>query len=296
MSRESKFFLATIVLPALLMLAGGAALLHTVHRQMRVDFLCACLLFMMPILLMLVNGYVFFAKFRRERREGRRQAEFVDNVSHELRTPLAGIHLTAELLADGKVQGVDSCKKAARAILAEADRLNRTISALRDYSRLEKGSRQFQMEDFDLCDFTAGISADSAVVSCAGNRLRPIRTVSSEAVRAEKDAVFHIVLNLLENAVKYSADEVEIEVEGRELRVLDRGDGVAKGDEERVFERFYRGDSSLVRRFGGTGLGLSIARALARGMGGDLFYSRRQGGGSVFTLRLAACVSDESKT
>lgn len=95
-------------------------------------------------------------------------------------------------------------------------------------------------------------------------------------------------MNLVTNAVKYSEGEIEVEVEGNEIRYLDRGPGVPPGSEERIFERFYRIDDSLTRRENGSGLGLSIAHALARGMGGDLTYLPRPGGGSVFTLTLAS--------
>ena len=91
---------------------------------------------------------------------------------------------------------------------------------------------------------------------------------------------------LISNALKYAEGAIEIVVKGNTLRCMDRGPGVPRGDEERVFERFYRADDSLARRVDGSGLGLAIARGLARGMGGDLAYAHRPGGGSVFTLTL----------
>ena len=100
------------------------------------------------------------------------------------------------------------------------------------------------------------------------------------------DNATEISTNLVTNAVKYSDGDIEIEVEGPETRFMDRGPGVPDGDEERIFERFYRVDNSLTRTTGGSGIGLCISRALARGMGGDLTYSHRPGGGSVFTLKL----------
>lgn len=77
-------------------------------------------------------------------------------------------------------------------------------------------------------------------------------------------------------------------VDGRMLSVSDEGGGVPEGEKERIFERFHRVDNSLTRRMGGSGLGLAIARALVRGMGGDVRYSRRDVGGSVFSLSLPA--------
>ena len=103
---------------------------------------------------------------------------------------------------------------------------------------------------------------------------------------ADKDALRQIGVNLVTNAVKYSDGEIEIEIEGPEIRWKDRGPGIPHGSEERIFERFYRVDNSLTQTTSGSGLGLPIARALARGMGGDLAYSPRPGGGSIFTLTL----------
>ena len=106
-------------------------------------------------------------------------------------------------------------------------------------------------------------------------------------VLADVNILRQIGINLVTNAVKYTEGPIEIVAEGNELKYMDRGPGIARGDEERIFERFYRCDNSLERRVNGSGLGLSIARTLARGMGGDLKYTRRPGGGSIFTIIFA---------
>ena len=105
--------------------------------------------------------------------------------------------------------------------------------------------------------------------------------------RVDRDAVSQIVVNLVDNAVKYAADgkrlDVRVDAQGT-VSVADRGPGVPKRDRERVFERFYRCDESLAAKSSGSGLGLSIARRLAEGMGGRLVCCARAGGGAEFEL------------
>lgn len=239
---------------------------------------------------LVAGGLYFLRTLRRERLDALRKTAFLDNVSHELKTPLAGIRLNAELLEQGRIADEKMRRGALEAILVESDRLAKMVDDLLDFSRLEKGSFRFKMETFDLGEFAmqpseqqgvAAISHGRATVRVAGE------TGRGAQVRADKNAIRQIGVNLVTNAVKYTAGPIDVEVEGNEIRYMDRGPGLAPGDEERVFERFYRADNSLTRSVGGSGLGLAIARALARGMGGDLTYSRRNGGGSVFTLKLS---------
>ena len=245
----------------------------------------------------LVSGGVLLVRtLRRERRESRMKTDFIDNVSHELRTPLAGIRLNAELLAEGRIRDEDKRKGALESILTESDRLGRMVSELLDFGRLEKGTRRYSLETFDLAAFASGAAEVQGVASISNGRAHISVKGEGALVSADKDALRQIGVNLVTNAVKYSEGEIEVEVEGNEIRYLDRGPGVPPGSEERIFERFYRIDDSLTRRENGSGLGLSIARALARGMGGDIRYAHRPCGGSVFTLTLALADNGNGET
>ena len=242
------------------------------------------------------GGLIFIRTLRRERRESRMKTDFIDNVSHELRTPLAGIRLNAELLAEGRIRDEDKRKGALESILTESDRLGRMVSELLDFGRLEKGTRRYSLETFDLAAFASGAAEAQGVASISNGRAHISVKGEGALVSADKDALRQIGVNLVTNAVKYSEGEIEVEVEGNEIRYMDRGPGVPPGSEERIFERFYRIDDSLTRRENGSGLGLSIARALARGMGGDIRYAHRPGGGSVFTLTLALVDNGNGET
>jgi len=242
------------------------------------------------------GGLIFIRTLRRERRESRMKTDFIDNVSHELRTPLAGIRLNAELLAEGRIRDEGKRKGALESILTESDRLGRMVSELLDFGRLEKGTRRYSLETFDLAAFASGTAEVQGVASISNGRAHISVKGEGALVSADKDALKQIGVNLVTNAVKYSEGEIEVEVEGNEIRYMDRGPGVPLGSEERIFERFYRIDDSLTRRENGSGLGLSIARALARGMGGDIRYAHRPGGGSVFTLTLALADNGNGET
>lgn len=234
------------------------------------------------------GGLALLRAARRERLDALRKTDFVDNVSHELKTPLSGIRLSAELLAEGRLPDGPRRDKAVRSILAESDRLDRLVSNLLDFGRLERGRRRFDLQRVDLAEFIRGI-AEETNLRLATCDLRPGER--GLAALADPDALRRILSNLLDNAAKYAPGappEVSVRAAGNavELVVADRGPGVPPGLEEKIFERFFRADDSLARRANGSGIGLSLARGLARGMGGDLTCRPRPGGGAEFVLVL----------
>ena len=239
------------------------------------------------------GGLALLRAARRERLDALRKTDFVDNVSHELKTPLSGIRLSAELLAEGRLPDGPRRDKAVRSILAESDRLDRLVSNLLDFGRLERGRRRFDLQRVDLAALLENMQVEAAA---GGFDLQPGER--GLAALADPDALRRILSNLLDNAAKYAPGappEVSVRAVGVprgagngavELVVADRGPGVPPGLEEKVFERFFRADDSLARRANGSGIGLSLARGLARGMGGDLTCRPRPGGGAEFVLVL----------
>ncbi len=254
-----------------------------------------CLLAMLVV--SFVAGGLWLARTaRRERLDAMRKADFVDNVSHELKTPLAGIRLSAELLAEGRLPEGPRRDRALRSILSESDRLERLVGNLLDFGRLERGRRRFDLRRVDLADLVEArlreAPSDGAAADGASARFSFLRPDRAPVALADPDAVRQILENLLENAAKYAPDGGPPEVlldgagDSAELVVADRGPGIPRGFEEKVFERFFRIDDSLNRKTGGSGIGLALSRGLARGMGGDLRCRRRPGGGAEFVLTL----------
>jgi K+-sensing histidine kinase KdpD len=209
------------------------------------------------------------------------------SVSHDLRTPLTTIKALARDVAG-------SGDERAAVIEQQADRLNHMVTDLLELSRLNAGSLPLDIE-VNTAEDLVGAAIQQVSGLLAG---REVRTALpwSEAVPVGRFDFVHslrILVNLIENAVKYSPPDTPIDLAvGSEegmltLSVADRGPGIPKAERERVFEPFYR-PPGVSPDAGGAGLGLAIARRLAVAQGGTLTYADRAGGGSVFTVRLPA--------
>jgi len=225
---------------------------------------------------------------RRERRESEQKTSFVSNVSHELKTPLTSIRLCAEMLSERRAKDDAAKERYLGVITKESERLTRLVDNVLDFGRLEQNRRKYDLADADLREVVRdAVESQRSRVEAAGMELSV--EVVAEAVirRVDRDAVSQIVVNLVDNAVKYAAEgkrlDVRVDADGV-VTVADRGPGIQKRDRERVFERFYRCDDSLSAKSSGSGLGLSIARRLAEGMGGSLVCREREGGGAEFRL------------
>jgi two-component system phosphate regulon sensor histidine kinase PhoR len=220
--------------------------------------------------------------------------DFVANVSHELKTPVTTIKGFAETLSDGALDDPDAAHRFVRIIAGQADRLNSIIEDLLALSTLEQSidSPLLQLDEADLCDVVAvaldvvGPKAEAKGVTlrelCPG---RLLATVSPPLLE-------QAVVNLVDNAVKYSpagaAVEVAVEEAGDEvvISVTDEGPGVPREHLPRLFERFYRVDKARSRDLGGTGLGLAIVKHIAQIHGGRVSVQSVVGRGSTFRIHL----------
>ena len=218
--------------------------------------------------------------------------DFVANISHELKTPIGALSLLAEtLLAEDDPR---VARRMAERMLAEAFRVSRTIDDLLELSRIEAEEAP-RREPVPV----------HLVVAEAVDRIRPAADQRHIELRVQEPPrrltllgdrrqLVSAVFNLLENAVKYSDPDSEVELAARtdgrsvEISVRDHGIGIPQRDLERVFERFYRVDRARSRETGGTGLGLAIVRHVASNHDGDVRVESREGDGSTFTLRLPA--------
>ncbi len=240
---------------------------------------------------LLAGGASLVRTVRKSRKEALQQTTFVSNVSHELKTPLTSIITRAEMLAEGRYKTDEKRNKALEIIAEEGRRMERMVTDLLDFSRLEHNRRKYNTSTFYL-DEVVRHTSELMKNLFSENGLKV--TVQSRCeVCADEDAVKEILENLLSNAAKYASSfgEVEVELTKNEsgfylIHVADRGKGLTKEQMKYVFDPFWRADSSTTKETGGYGIGLSIARRLARGMGGDVTVSPRSGGGLTFTLSL----------
>ena len=227
-----------------------------------------------------------------EMRLAQQKATFVTNVSHELKTPLTSISLFVDLLRRKGPLPQSKKEQYLSLMASETERLTRLINNVLDFSR-ERGAKRYSMRAVDASE-VAGQIVESQKVRLESRGFSVVlEPAAGEAiVRADAEALKQVLLNLLSNAEKYSAETKEIAVTvAREpaavlITVRDRGIGIPEKDREKIFREFYRVDDSLSSGVQGTGLGLTIARRIARDHGGDVTCARRDGGGTDFFVRL----------
>ena len=240
-----------------------------------------------PFLALVLGGVLLVLEITRERRESMLKTSFVSNVSHELKTPLTAVRLSAEMLREGRVKE-EAQARYLEVIVRESERLTRLVDNVLDFGRLERGRRKFNLEARDVNELLSVAEAQRPRVEAAGLTLM-VRSAPMPVMRTfDLDAVGQVLVNLIDNAVKYAASGKMVEVsvgERGEITVADRGPGIAAKHRSRIFERFYRCDDSITAKSSGSGLGLSISSRLMAGMGGELVFAPRAGGGAVFIIK-----------
>ena len=221
--------------------------------------------------------------------------EFVANVSHELRTPLTAIKGYAETLRDGGLKEPGRAAEFVEVIHRHAGRLAALIEDLLDLSSVEQGQARLELRPVSLRDVVA--QAETATRPAAMERSHAVALDLPKDlpdVVADRDRLAQVLINLLDNAVKFTPEGGRIEVSARPsagrviVSVADNGVGIPPEDVGRIFERFYRVDRSRDRRDGGTGLGLAIAKHLTQAMGGTIEVDSRSGAGTTFRISLPA--------
>lgn len=238
------------------------------------------------------GSLLIFLDLARQTKLARQKTDFVSNVSHELKTPLTSIRMFSDLLGENSIASGEKRLEYAGIISSEAARLTRLINNLLDFSRLERGDKKIEHERLDLTSLvkeTMDHYRDHLRSKGVTLAFDPGQGAGIE-IKGDRDALSQVLLNLVSNAEKYGGDAKEIKVEivpvdGKaEVRVMDRGEGVARKHQERIFKKFYRIDDSLSSGIQGSGLGLALARQIARAHGGDVVYRNRKGGGSCFVI------------
>ena len=243
------------------------------------------------------DGVVYaFRDLTDERALERMRTEFVSTVSHELRTPLAAIYGAAMTLRRSDVSIDDEHRLRLLDIVSgEADRLARTVNDILWASRLDTDTLNVTIENCDPLALVDQVVTAQEVHLDRSHRLLVDSAVDVPLVAGDPDKVGRVLINLVDNAVKYSPDggsvTVRIEEAGTCVRfaVADEGLGIPPAEQRRVFEKFYRLDPNMTRGVGGTGLGLYICRELVRRMDGRIWVeSPGLGRGSTFVVELPA--------
>ena len=287
----SRPFVAREISPLLPRWEAGAWLTDPAALTSRAEYARTAVWIQVAILgFVIITGSVaVIMSMSHEMRVASQKTTFVANVTHELKTPLTSIRLYAELLLSGKQRDEERKREYLRTMMSEADRLSHIVDNVLTFSRRE---RELKFETLTLSLLVAEtlspaephLSKQGFAVTYSGE--------SDAIVKGNGEALKQVVMNLILNAEKYSGPSREISVkvsrgsEHAAVSVMDRGTGVDPAMPEKIFHEFVRCDDSLTASVSGTGLGLAIARDISRRHGGDVTYSPRQGGGSIFTLVL----------
>jgi signal transduction histidine kinase len=221
------------------------------------------------------------------------KADFVSNVSHELRTPLSLIRLYAETLELGRVKGQAKVEEYYRIIRNESERLTALINNILDFSRVEAGRKEYEFRPTDLAELVSN-TLDSYRDQIDEHGFTFEQRIDSDIppVQVDREAIARSLVNLVNNALKYSDREKFIGVKlyradrVLKLEVVDRGIGIPRNEQSKIFEKFYRAGDPLVHNTKGSGLGLSLVRHIAQAHGGEVAVDSTPGKGSTFTLTL----------
>lgn len=266
----------------------GNTIENLVRERTRTNII---LLIVMDVILLLGAWFVF-KNIRKQIRLNQLKTDFISNVSHEIRTPLALINMYSETLEMGRVPNEDKKMEYYKVINTEANRLSRMVNKILNFSRIERGKREYHFincnlntelelmlenyrQHFDQNGFDIKFEVDNALPE----------------LKLDKEAVAEAIINLIDNAMKYSSDnkriDISTKVEGEFVfvRVQDYGIGIAKKDQALVFDKFFRVTSgNLALKAKGSGIGLSIVKHIMEAHHGKVELESSLGKGSCFSL------------
>jgi signal transduction histidine kinase len=244
-------------------------------------------------LLMIGGIFLTYRNISREMNLARLKSDFVANVSHELRTPLALIRLYAETLELGRITAKEKYHEYFRIIREESERLTALINNILDFSRIEAGRKEYEFKETNLSELVRS-TLDSYRFQIEQNGFAFEENISRDIppISVDREAIARSLLNLVNNALKYSKDNKFIGVNlyrsngTVKLEVCDHGIGIPPGEQEKIFEKFYRCGDPLVHNIKGSGLGLSLVRHIVRAHGGEVHVESSPDKGSKFTIAL----------
>jgi two-component system phosphate regulon sensor histidine kinase PhoR len=252
------------------------------------------LLIVMDVILLLGAWFVF-KNIRKQIRLNQLKTDFISNVSHEIRTPLALINMYSETLEMGRVSTDDKKKEYYKVINIEANRLSRMVNKILNFSRIERGKREYHFTNSNL-----NIEIESIVENYRqhfdqnGFEIELNLTDELPDLDLDKEAIAEAIINLIDNGMKYSADVKKLEVSTKiefgfiRVDVKDYGIGIEKKDQAFVFDKFYRVTSgNLAHKAKGSGIGLSIVKHIMEAHHGKVELESTLGKGSCFSLLFA---------
>lgn len=273
--------------------------IESVYEQRRVSLIALIIL----LNLMIATAvYLVYRNIRKEMKLALIKSEFVGNVSHELRTPLSLIGMFAETLESGRVRSEEKKQEYYSIISQETKRLSRIVNKILNFSQIEAGVRKYHFEEQSLNEVVESVFNSYTFHFQQKDFNASLQLMAEDVILPlDKEAVVESVINLLDNAMKYSRDEKEIAVKTYLkgdmvcISIKDSGIGISAEDQARVFEKFFRASEGGTHNVKGTGLGLSIVQHIAEAHGGYVQLQSKPGEGSTFTIHLAVHGADSAE-
>ena len=267
----------------------GTTIADISDRFMRTSFLILAAL----TLLMGAGMVLTYRNVARELALAKLKSDFVSNVSHELRTPLALIRLYAETLELGRISTSGKQQEYYEIIRKESERLTSLINNILDFSRIESGKKEYSFRETDVADLVRStLESYRFEIEQNGFQFEQKIDTNLPPLWVDREAIARSLLNLVNNAVKYSAAEKYLGVHlyrhngGVNLEIVDHGIGIPTKDHMKIFEKFYRVGDPLVHNTKGSGLGLSLVQHIVQAHGGRVAVESAPGQGSKFTIIL----------
>lgn len=244
--------------------------------------------------LFIIAGILAFLNIRKEIRLAQIKSDFISNVSHEIRTPLALISMYAETLEMGRIQNEQKKKEYYSIILGEAQRLSGIVNRILNFSKIENGKRTYNFSTFDLNELVEKVMHSYTFhLNSKGFELKTQLSQAKIQVNADAEAISDAFINLLDNAIKYSTTDKQIEINTGILNgmgyieVIDNGIGIATEHHKLIFDKFFRvAKGNLAYTAKGTGLGLTIVKNIVEAHHGKIELKSKLDEGSTFRILL----------
>jgi signal transduction histidine kinase len=246
------------------------------------------------VLLFLLGGIALTLRAAdREARLAQAKSNFVANVSHELKTPLSLLSLFSEILELGRVKNEEKKIEYYQVIRHESQRLNKMIDNILDFSKIEAGRKTYNFAHSDMAEVIENVlSSYRYQIDNSGFKIETNIQPDLPPVLIDRDAMSQAISNLLDNAIKYSREvkQLSIATERRgsdlSIEIADRGIGIPRAEQAKVFEKFYRVGNGLVHDVKGSGLGLSLVKHIVEAHKGTISVESDVGKGTRFTILL----------
>jgi len=251
-------------------------------------------LFILTIILIIVLGLFFlFRDIYREEQLYRMKSDFISNVTHDIKTPISTMRTLAENLSEGWIKDPESQQEYFNILTRESERLSQVVENILEFSRGEASKNHYEMKWVPIDDLAHKI-VDRFKTSIQGKNVlfKPDIPENLPLILCNPDRIEHAVLNLLDNALKFSGDQKEIDFLVRamngnlQISVHDNGYGIKKNERGKIFQKFYRVESGNGQNKPGSGIGLSLVRDIVNQHGGIITVDSKLGEGSTFSITI----------